>query len=534
MKISFPVIPTRLRIVIGLLTVVLLSSCGGGGVVKDLVTAPKITIDWPSLTRGAQAPTYAGSATISVLPTGATTPNTWTVNRPAGSGAQSIEYTGPTGLKLGPATITIDFKNGPDGSGQTIATASASVLVSSTGALQNSSGGDLGTLTYSGRIDRLYIYCPDIQKGSTIHLIVSGIANQTVVALPQELTEVTLFAGLQYASITGKEITGIEEGNITIHASFETYFGSRDTTIAPPVIAHNRFSYTTTHVAADPVHGKIWATFGPRSIYPNALLDIDFTTGAPGVPIILGNSPTAISVSSDGNTAYVGTDGNQSIQVVNLQTRQVTKTIHYASIADHRIPVGIAINPEDSTVIAVTMKADDHNDRTGPYLFRDGVYATGSAKDGFQSVCWLPGNQYVTVTTIVGSLSLFNITPTSIDLVRTHDLNNGVFSDLHAATPNNIVFSTGQLYSTSDFSSTGRLFGSSFESDLTHSIVWGANVNNDIIRLCAYDLSSLNLISILSLPVIGETYIEFKRYGETGMILTTNSGVYAIPHAPGL
>jgi hypothetical protein len=64
---------------------------------------------------------------------------------------------------------------------------------------------------------------------------------------------------------------------------------------------------------------------------PNTVIPIDPETGATHAPIAVGKDPRALAVSDDGSFLFVGAQGDQVIQRINLSTGQIDRTFAYPS-----------------------------------------------------------------------------------------------------------------------------------------------------------------------------------------------------------
>lgn len=67
------------------------------------------------------------------------------------------------------------------------------------------------------------------------------------------------------------------------------------------------------------------------STNPNTVISIDPETGATQSPIAVGNDPRELAVSDDGSFLFVGAQGDQVIQRINLSTGQIDRTFAYPS-----------------------------------------------------------------------------------------------------------------------------------------------------------------------------------------------------------
>ncbi len=95
--------------------------------------------------------------------------------------------------------------------------------------------------------------------------------------------------------------------------------------------------YRQTPLAAadaiyEPFTQKFYATMPATSTTnPNTLVTIDPNTGALGTPIPIGNDPGALGISDDGQTLYVGLNGDHSVVPFNLLTQTAGTAVSLGS-----------------------------------------------------------------------------------------------------------------------------------------------------------------------------------------------------------
>ena len=528
-----------------LLLIGLVVGCGGSGSASSNIT-PKITIEWPTITREVKAPPYAGSAEITLTVGSASTPSHWFVDRPAGDTGQTIAYPSPDSGKAGPALLQIRFFSKAGAAGTEVATAAVSAKIDSDGNLLNSTGGPLGTITYSSTITGFFVNRLKIGVDEAQPFVVTGFANSVLVALPQSIVNLQIITNPENASISNGILTGIHEGPFVIQVSFEAVTAPVAMNVTPKIATFNKVAFPANHIAWDPIHGRFWGTFGFGTPYANAIVDINPLTGIIGTPIPVGSMPNQISVSSDGSTAYVGLDGGSAVRMINLNSRMAGAT---TSLQINNAPVTVTsldVNPGNPNEFAVCTHDVGDSGFNGPLVFRDGtqvgdtpgVYTASNIK--YTSASSLIGVQEGISS---GSVYDIGITATTVDFLRTLDTNSFVQGDwsIYGSTAilgNGLVIDLAGL-TVSGHLNPGPEVGSAVATDDSNALVWSAtqdSQNDTTFHVRAYDLSTFIQSSAVDLPSIApnESLIQVNRFGNTGLAVLSNKSLYILPSAPGL
>lgn len=522
------------------LLVVVIAACGGGG--GTSTTQPKVVIDWPSLNRGISAPSYAKSATISLLATNATNPTVWIADRPAGDGSQTVTYPGPATAKNTAATLNVTFKSDLNGAGTTVATASVNVQVSTDGTILNASGGNLGTVSYSTALTGLTVNAPDVYIEESKPVVVSGLSAAGVVALPQELVELTVTLGIPNVNIIDGNVKGVNEGNATVRATFESFAATDDLVVTLHVANHARYNFAARELAADLVHNKIWGTFGPTSAYPNSIVEIDGVTGEIGTPITVGTDPQAIGISADGTVAYVGLNADQKIRVVDLTTRTAGATLSYTQLDANTVPGYIRVNPTNKNEIAISVKSAQNGAPRGPYIVRtDGTaIAATVGTDSFLTLEWLNGTEIIRMTHSGSrSIAKYGVTATTLDQLQGVIAGQNLVGRLSFAPNSLMTTDDGRIFSSSNLDEVG-MFSSpdsflAVATDTTHNVAWGAvGWTTNPLRIRTFDYNTKNSTSLQILPMNHEAFLRLMRFGPSGLVVQSTNSIWVMPTAPGL
>ena len=506
------------------------------------MVAPKAVIAWPSQTREINAPAYAASAVITLTPDSSRTPVTWTADRPAGTGAQTLTYLGPQVPKNTTGTLSVMFKSLAAGGGTTVASASVDVKVGEDGTILNPTGAPLGTVGYSTSLTGLVVDAPNVAIGGTANVVVTGQSATGIVALPQDLITLSVTSGANFISLSNGVVTGLAEGSSTIQASYESFTASDTLTVSIPAVSFTRYDFPARKIAGDLVHNKVWGTFSGSSTYPNSIVDIDVSTGTIGTPIFVGAEPDAIGISPDGTVAYVGLNTTQTIKVVDLTTRTVGATLNYTQLDANTYPCAIAVNPTNNNEVAIGVKSAQNGAQRGPYVIRtDGTaIAATFNNDGFQTLGWLSGTEIVRMQSGGGGgITKYGVTATTVDKLLNVATNKTTFADLQFTTNSRIVSGDGRVFSDATFDTLASLDAPegflATVADPTHDMAWAAvGGTTNPLKLRTFELTNYTTTGLYTVAMNNEAYLQIIRFGTTGIAIRSTNSIYVIPTAPGL
>ncbi len=531
-----------------LLLIGLMAGCGGSGSATSNIT-PKIKIEWPTITRDVKAPPYAGSAEITLVVGSSRTPSHWFVDRPAGDTGQTIAYPSPDSGKAGPALLQIRFYSKAGAAGTEVATAAVSTKIDIDGNLLNSTGGPLGTITYSSEIVSLLVNRLSIAVDETQPLIVTGIANSAVVAIPQSIVTTSIISNPENASITNGLLTGIKEGSFLAQISVESITIPVAMNVTPKIATFSKVAFPANHIAWDPIHSRFWGTFGFGTPYANSIVDMDPVTGTIGAPISVGSNPNQIAVSSDGSTAYVGLDGGSAVRKVNLISRTSGTLTALLAGSTPVTVTSLDINPGNPNEFAMCIQDVGDSGFGGPLVFRDG-FQVGTAFGVYTAskVKYTSASSLFGVQEGISSGSIYDIgvTATTVDFLRTLNTNNYISGDCSIA-GTSAILGNGLVIDLVGLTVSGSLvqpstFASAVTTDDSLSLGWIALKDSQvsqtmpIVHLRAFDMLNFSQISVVDLPlsVSGEDVVQMRRYGNKNLAVLSNKALYLLPTAPGL
>jgi hypothetical protein len=95
---------------------------------------------------------------------------------------------------------------------------------------------------------------------------------------------------------------------------------------------YQRLQLDPSFVVSVPSRKLLYASIpASATTNPNTVIPIDPETGATQTPIVVGKDPRTLAVSDDGSFLFVGAQGDQVIQRINLSTGQIDRTFPYPS-----------------------------------------------------------------------------------------------------------------------------------------------------------------------------------------------------------
>jgi hypothetical protein len=529
------------------LLISLLIGCGGSGASNGKIRA-KVTIEWPDISRGVEAPPYAGSAQISLLIGSSQIASRWFVDRPTNSSAQSISYDSPDLTAIGPALLQVTFYEKPGANGSQVAIASASVKISSDGTLLNSAGGALGTVSYGSTLSAIDLNIQDISVGESKELAVTSPGWNGIIAIP--LSRITMsLADNTHAELANNTLTGISEGFAKVSVTFESRTQDFDIWVVPTIANFRTEDFPATNIAYDSLRGKIWGTFGPNTTYPNSIVEIDPFSGVVGNPISVGSNPNHLAVSADGSKAYVGIDGANGLRIVDLGSRVPGALIELMANSNPATVQDIDVNPLNPNEVAVCLQVSFSGNGWGPVVFRDGVeIGLNSGQYGPQRATYTSGSSLFGADFQNGYQ--YSIGLNSVDQVQLMPIQPGNFQSYQVMplAGTKAVMPSGQVFDTNTFSQLGVVsYGNdqllTTGTDRTNDIAWsvfaGSAINHSSkYFLRAFDLETFAPIGSISLPfnesVSFPIMMKAKRFGNSGIAILFNGKLFLVQNTPGL
>jgi hypothetical protein len=126
-------------------------------------------------------------------------------------------------------------------------------------------------------------------------------------------------------------------------------------------------------MVADPVRRRFYATVGgTTTTYPNSLVVIDADSGAVLSSVYVGSQPTALALSDDVSTVWVGLKGSESLRRVDVSTEPPVAGI------EHPVPLTLA---QKTAYVGELLVLPGTTDSV-----LAGLYPTGSSENQFDEI----------------------------------------------------------------------------------------------------------------------------------------------------
>lgn len=319
-----------LTILIAILVVFNLSGCGGASGDGTRADAnPIVVIDWPTRTRGIDAPSSALSANIVLRSnTVGQADNTLFALRSSNLSAHSQAYTLPAKSKLGQYTLKIVFRSGTTETSQGVGLVNVPVKLTSSG-LVNPNGSPMGKVAFDHLIDSVTI-APNqtVGVGGILQLTATPRDKFTnpVVVSPGSFNY-KLRSGAANMSVAPDGVaTGIAVGSALVYATVDTV-QSPDASVNVVTEIRSTVAVASNDLAYDPVGNLLWSTVGNVGTNANSIVGINPATGLIARAIPLGVEPNLIAITDNGEFAYVTIPADGTTRRINLATGANALTI---------------------------------------------------------------------------------------------------------------------------------------------------------------------------------------------------------------
>jgi DNA-binding beta-propeller fold protein YncE len=286
------------------------------------------------------------------------------------------------------------------------------------------------------------------------------------------------------------------------------------------------------HIAYDTQRGLLYATI-PSSggSYGNSVLVIDPSTESVVTALPMGGEPGRLAVSNDQSYLYVTMSAASLVKRINLTTRQVDQTIPLGVTWENIPALGqdVAVAPDSNTTIAVLASAEMEAFQSGAQL------TTLSGGNAWQfifanNIAFGPTSATLYAATSDGFFGKYSVTSSGISLVsRVSGLFNSAENCMaYAATEDRIFLCDGTVINPETVAVDGALTGYTgiaIRVDESAGRVFLLTGQ----QLAAMDSKSYSLLGHQVLSTANGVPTDFVRWGSTGFIFSSASGITFLP-----
>ena len=188
---------------------------------------------------------------------------------------------------------------------------------------------------------------------TTITVTGTGFDSGSSVLLNGERVATTLISSTQLsANVPASSLTKL--GWIAVSVATSAPGGGTSSTL--PLSVYSVMTLGVNHILYDPFSRKLMASIGPgtSTITGNSLLAIDPETGSTGKAVPIGDTPTSLALTQDGQILYTLLTGSASIARFNMLTQQPDFTVGSFQATGYNVGLrDIAAQPGSENTVAV-------------------------------------------------------------------------------------------------------------------------------------------------------------------------------------
>ncbi|MGV3616604.1 MAG: hypothetical protein ACO1SV_14855 [Fimbriimonas sp.] len=513
----------------------LLAGCGGsggGGGAKQ--TEFELPIVWAARMRSVVGPASASSATITLEGAGRGGRDVLALtNREDRLAAHTTIAKSVTETTPGLYPLTVRFTTGENGTGDEVATATATVRLKEDGSLVNPDGSDV-SVTNVSNIATVEIE-PDqkVPLLQTVPLRVNARdAEGRILAIPDGAINLAMdFGGA--AQVVDGMLKGVSPGQVFVTATVDGKASESTLVVVertPAVVQRVQMPASSLDFVA--LTGRLYAGQGqPVFGYGQEVLTVNPTNGAVGLRIPLESNVAIVKTSADGTTAYAVTDGSTTLRVLNLQTGAAIRTFTLGEAGQDPLPVigAIAVSPTDPTMVAVT------NYNGGLALFRNGTrLPTPTTAEDIRGPLTFNEDGTAVFGTREGTVVRAETTTSGIGAITS----TAATGNPIAAKGNRLFLDSGQILSANGLADLGTL---QFDAGVPRAALAVSPSGNRVFVLTGtslldsppstvqvFDVQTRVKVEEYGLGVIGP-WFNFVATGERSVALTTASTRFTEP-----
>jgi len=368
--------------------------------VKDLSSAPadlSVTISAPSTaTTGSSiswvatiknlGPNAADGATLAMILDPSLVINS--VKSSTGTCGTGTNFSCDLGVLASGANATVTVDTTPTQAGSVEGTASiASVSYDPMAANDESTVSTTVTGTIYGAVPTISGISPNlIQAGSadfTLTVSGNGFNENSTINLNTAQLPTTYVSSTQLtATVTASQIAKF--GWVAITVSNPSPGGGVSQIV--PLTIYDMINVPASGLLFDPYAQWLYATIPSTAtgITGNSVVRINPGTGEVGTPVAVGNQPTVMAETTDGNYLYIGLSGSQSLAAFDLNQQMTLNTFSLTSVKNYYganpVATALAAMPGSDSTVAV-----DFSGVTGIFDISGstGTFRAGFANDNF-------------------------------------------------------------------------------------------------------------------------------------------------------
>lgn len=271
--------------------------------------------------------------------------------------------------------------------------------------------------------------------------------------------------------------------------------------------------------------------------HPNSIVPVDPLTGSMGSPIAVAADPGALAISADGSVLYVGSNDDETVQRVDLQTNAVDLTIPLGTdlagdpTGGQRYAQELAVVPgaPHSVVVVRRFRAGLSPNYAGAVVFDDDIARPDTIGAGFEINTLTFGSspsELFGFQNASSDFNLYSLALTANGLAVTRTIPGAVSSYMStlAYVQGRLFFSEGVVYDPVG-ARVMKSFGVSGPQaiDASHNRAFYQTSDGQI---AGYELSGFRSLGALALALPAEG--QLTRWGSNGFAYTTDDAIVIV------
>lgn len=496
----------------GVLALLSLVGCGGGG--GSTLVNPSLVVNWAERTRAINAPSSAQSVKITLdSPQPTVADVVWVINRGSNLAAFSQSYTSPEQVPSGAVSLRVELFADANAAGTEVGEGVLPAILSNTGSFETPTGDPITNIAIDRTIRSVSLGGATLAEGAALELSAAALDGQGGV-VPVSL------GSYRYSAVTGTTniqltpgglLTGSRAGRSTITASVDGVT-SPPAAVSVTPIAANYISYANVAVSDLAMAPASTVLYGAHAS-ENRIVEIDSRTGEVRNFMNLPFSPSAIAVSADGSTMYVGSSVTDQVSKISVSSKAVLWTLNLgaSSFPGYAlVTLDLDVHPTDPNRWAVSTGAvgvSPPEDRVALY---NGETVVARSAFGLQAsrIFFLPdGEELVCFDASTSAHTTFRLGVSGASLVPLKEVDQLVqfFTIEPEILGNELVFSDGLIANATELWGLGNV---ALPGAVNSG--WRATANSNFDRAVVFNRGQLAPITVSRLSD-GEVLLEHPR-----------------------
>ena len=305
---------------------------------------------------------------------------------------------------------------------------------------------------------------------------------------------------------------------------------------AAPIVTTNIVTFAANDIVSNPVTGVLYASTSA------GLTAINPVTGTVGSSYAVAGAPSTIVITSDGSYIYAVANGGNTVDRFNLQTYATDLTFTMPGIGTQYaqdVKNIYSIPGQPGSVLIARYYPGYSPPAGGTYVYQNGVALPDSVGTGLgvggPDIIAIDetGTHAFGYQNSVSSWSYWAMSLGSNGLDGATGYASGFLSGYNigriAVASGKLFDDQGQIYGLVSGANLGSFAGAgNFCLDAADNMFYSVTSNSSSETLCAYNLTTLNLVGSANIAGVSGSTSNLTRFGGSGLAFTTATQVVAV------